>query len=224
MKNYIFTLYLIVSSINSFGQFQNSEVNNKHTLGIGLLPLASSLLIQNTYHIKLNYGYFIKPNIIGYASVFYFNSGKEYHKNTLGVGGDSKFSLIGNQLKIGVRKIVKFQEKKSNDYNSYTFFGGSLGFSGYDIEQDIAIRDFFGNIGYDKKYDKFYSLSFEFQLGLIFKLSNKFNLVPACGLGVAISENKNTINTKSLPDIGFTGRELGPFINFSVDLFYNFNK
>jgi hypothetical protein len=61
-------------------------------------------------------------------------------------------------------------------------------------------------------------------LGLIFKLSNKFNLVPACGLGVAISENKNTINTKSLPDIGFTGRELGPFINFSVDLFYNFNK
>lgn len=224
MKTYLFTLYLFTSSLNSFGQLQNLDIKNRHTIGIGLLPLTSSLLIHNTYHFKANYGYFIKPNVIGYATVFYFNNGKEYHDNILGVEGNAQFSLVGNQLKIGVRKIINIEGKKAKDYNALTFWGFSFARSTYEINQDIAVRDYLGNIGYDKKYDNFYSLSYEFQMGLIFKLSNKFNLASACGLGIATNDKNNSINTKSLPDIGFTGRELGPFLSFSIDMFYNFNK
>lgn len=224
MKTYLFLLIFIIYSFNCFGQLQHPEVNNRHTFGIGLLPLTSTLFIENTYHLKLNYGYFIKPNVIGYVSVFYFNNGKEYHRNILGVEGDAQFSLVGNQLKLGVRKIIKFENNQSKNHHAYTFWGFSFARSTYEIKQDILIKDFLGNIGYDKKYDNFYSLSYEFQMGLILKLSNKLNLVSACGIGIATNDNNNSINTKSLPDIGFTTREMGPFLNLSIDLFYNFNK
>jgi hypothetical protein len=223
MKNYII-IYLLISSINSFGQLQNEVIKNKHTIGIGLLPLTSSLFIQNTYHLKVNYGYFFKPNVIGYTSIFYFNNGKEYYGNILGVEGNAQFSLVGNQIKIGVRKIMNIEGKQSKAYNAFTFWGFSFARSTYEIKQDIAVRDYLGNIGYDKKYDNFYSLSYEFQMGLIFKLSNKFNLSSACSLGIATNDKNNSINTKRLPDIGFTGREMGPCLNFSIDMFYNLNK
>lgn len=221
MKKNIILLYLVIYSLNSFGQLQSQENRNRHTIGIGLIPLTSSLLIQNTYHLKLNYGYFIKPDIIGYASVFYFSNGKEYHGNILGVERNAQFSLVGNQIKIAIRKIIIFEQ--SNDYGLNTFCGVSFARSTYEIKQDIAFRDFLGNIGYDKKYDNFYSLSYEFQMGLIFKLSNKFNLVPACGFGFATNNNV-LVTTKQLPDIGFTTRQMGPFFNLSIDLFYNLNK
>ncbi len=223
MKKNIFLLYFVIYSLNSFGQLQSQEKRNKHTMGIGLLPLTSTLLIQNTYHLKLNYGYFIKPNVIGYASVFYFNNGKEYHGNILGVEGDAQFSLVGNQLKMGIRKINNFETEQSNKFHSYTFWGLSFARSTYEIKQDIAVKDFLGNLGYDKKYDNLYSLSYEFQFGLIFKLNDRINLIPACGFGFATNNNV-LVTTKQLPDIGFTTRGMGPFFNLSMDLFYNFNK
>ncbi|MFA9214691.1 MAG: hypothetical protein ACEQSR_12730 [Candidatus Methylacidiphilales bacterium] len=223
MKTYLFILYLLFSSINSFGQLQNSEVKNRHTLGIGLLPLTSTALIHNTYHLKVNYAYFFKSDLIGYASVFYFNNGKEYHGNILGVEGDAQFSLVGNQLKLGVRKIIKFENHQSKNHHAYTFLGFSLARSTYEIKQEILIKDFLGNIGYDKKYDDFNSFSYEFQLGLIFKLNNRLNLISGCGFGIATNDNV-LITSKQLPDIGFTTRGMGPFLNFSIDLFYNFNK
>lgn len=223
MKTYLFILYLFTSSLNSFGQIQNSEIKNRHTIGVGLIPITSSLLIHNTYHFKANYGYFFKPQVIGYASIFYFNNGKEYHGNILGDGGNAKFSLTGNQLKIGVRKIIQFENHQSKNHHAFTFWGFSFARSNYEINQDIPISDYLGNIGYFKKYDNFISFSYEFQWGLIFKLNNRLNLVSGCGLGIATNDS-TFINTKSLPDIGFTGRNMGPYINFSIDLFYNFNK
>ncbi|MEI7978002.1 MAG: hypothetical protein WCI53_04090 [Bacteroidota bacterium] len=223
MKKNIFLLYFIIYSFNSFGQFQNEEKKNRHTIGVGLIPLTSSLFIHNTYHFNLNYGFFFKPNVIGYASMYYFNNGKEYHGNILGVEGNAQFLLTGNQLKLGFRNIINFNNIQSKDYNAYTYWGLSFAKSNYEIKQDIAIRDFLGNIGYDKKYDNFSSLTYEFQLGLIFKINNKLSILTGCGIGIA-SNDSTFINTKDLPAIGFIGRELGPFLNFSIDLFYNFNK
>lgn len=223
MKTYLLILCSCFSSFNSFGQLQNEEKKNRHTVGVSLIPLVETLLIHNTYHFKANYGYFFKTNIIGYASVYYFNNGKEYHGNILGVDGDAQYSLTGSQLKLGIRKIIKFEKHQSKNHNAFTFWGFSFARSNYEIKHDIAIKDYLDNVGYDKKHDDFISLSYEFQFGLIFKLNNRLNIISGCGLGITTNNNV-LITTNQLPDIGFTDRKMGPCLNFSVDMFYNLNK
>lgn len=224
MKRVLLSIYFFFSLTLLFAQLQNEEKRNRHTIGIGLLPLCESLLVQNTYHLKVNYGYFIKPNIISYASVYYFNNGKENYGSILGAGGNSQFSLIGNQFKVGIRKNSSPNISSFKFIKAYHFIGFSFGHSNYEIEQDILLEDFLSNIVYVKKYDSFDSYSFEFEYGMFIRGSKKISIVPNLGIGFATNNEGNLITVNRLPDIGFTGRKMGMFLNFSIDLFYNLNK
>lgn len=225
MKTYLLLIYFIISSFNSFGQLQNSEVKNRHSVGIGLIPLVESVFIENTYHLKLNYAFFISPLFVANTSFFYFKNGKEFGvDNVLGLGKDSKFLLEGNQFKIEIRKNFFNNLTTSKKNFIYPFIGLGFGQSNYEVEQDIAIQDYLNNTGYFKNSYTLNSNSFEFQFGMVAKISQKINVVSNYSVGFASNKN-DIINTSNrLPDIGFTTREMGPFLNFSIDLFYNFNK
>jgi len=225
MKTYLFLLYFIISSFNSFGQLQNEEKKNRHTVGIGILPLGESIFVENTYHLKLNYAFFISPLFVANTSFFYFKNGREFGiDNVVGLGKDSKFLLEGNQFKIGIRQNFFNNLTTSKKNIIYPFIGLSYGQSNYEVEQDIAIQDYFSNTGYVKNFYKLNSNSFEFQFGMVAKITQKINVVSNFAIGISSNKN-NIINTSNrLPDIGFTTREMGPFFNLSIDLFYNFNK
>ncbi len=142
----------------------------------------------------------------------------------LALGKDSKFLFEGNQFKIGVRYNIIDDLNTPKRITVYPFFGLSYGQSNYEVEQDIAIQDYLYNTGYVNNFYKLNSNTFEIQFGTVAKITQKINVVSNIAIGFA-SNNKNIINTSNrLPDLGFTTHKLDPFFNFSIDMFYNFNK
>jgi len=219
------TLFLVISffffNINIFAQIQNPTSKNKHALGIGILPLAETIFIPNALMLKANYTYFLKPKLALLLTGSFFNRGKESYDQILGIGSVGKFNIIGGQLKFGCRKIYLNENIKK--IKIYNIFGIEAAFSQYQINHQVFLNGLYDNNYFDNKID-LYTLNIELQYGKAIKLTDNLNIASYVCFGV-INRNKDELPMKGIPGISkFNEGLIEPYLNFTIDLFYNLKK
>lgn len=218
-KNLFLVIFIFFFGINIFAQIQNPTSKNKHTIGIGILPLGETIFIPKAIMFKVNYAYFLKPKLALLLTGSFFNRGKESYDQILGIGNEGEFNIIGGQLKFGYRKIY-LKEKKSK-IKVYNIFGIEAAFSKYQINHQVFLNGVYDNNYFDNKID-LHTLNIELQYGKAIKLTNNLNIASYICFGF-IKRNEDKLPMKRIPGIGkFSEGLIQPYFNFTIDLFYNF--
>lgn len=220
-KILLLVIFIFFFNINIFAQIQNPTSKNKHAIGIGILPLAETIFIPNAILLKANYTYFLKPKLTLLLTGSFFKRGKESYDKILGIGSVGKFNIIGGQLKFGFRKI--YLKEKFSKIKVYNIFGLEAAFSQYQINHQVFLKGLYDNNYFDNKID-LYSLNIELQYGKAIKFTDNFNIATYISFGI-VNRNEDKLPMKGIPGISnFNEGLIEPYLNFTIDLFYNLKK
>jgi hypothetical protein len=223
LKRFIILALIFIQLKKSFGQIQDIEIKNKHTIGFSILPLTETLFIPSSIMLKTNYAYILKHNNALTTSVSFFKRGVDSYSEILGgvVGAD--FNIYGGQIKFGFRN-VNVERKLKNKVVVCNIIGFEAGFSYLNMLHDIVLTDALNNTLYYRTNSDLSFKSVEMQFGKAIRFTNKVNLSTYVSLGM-FSKNIDILPIKRVPGLGIvSGGLFSGYINITMDLYFNLKK
>ncbi len=212
IKQYTLLVVCVLVFANTFAQVKDWKSENRHLIGINLIPISEEIFIPGRLSFNIAYGYQMGSERRLYTSVYYSKRNQDYFK----VSQMSNFNLYTKIIKLGVQHNFNPKNRKYMQ----TLFGYCIGYAHYNISGSFWFGDNFNNTASIHYQQRFGTGFAEIQLGKLFKINKNLSVSTYLTTGVKTYPYQDPVLYR-IPGMGKGGKSV--FINFEIDLWYNFN-